>query len=94
MVLGLGTGIALPGTHPARTTPGTPPHPGYTPAPTVTAVHGPGMQSRGSNMVVGLKSVEQLTLDLHFSGSLTITEVHNLSKIGRINNHFLIPGND
>ena len=58
MVLGLGTGIAPPSTHPAthpsHPTPGTPPL-------TVTAVHVLGMLSALTNMVVGLKSVAQLT---------------------------------
>ena len=43
-------------------------------------------------MAVGLRSVDQLSLVAHFSGSQTITEVYNLVGIGRINNHFTIPG--
>ena len=43
---------------------------------------------------VELKSVAQLSLDAHISGFGTITEVYNLSDIGRINNHFVIPGSD
>ena len=50
------------------------------------------MHSGGYKVAVGLKSVEQLTLGLYFSGFLGMTEVYNLSEIGRINNHFLIPG--
>ena len=39
------------------------------------------------NMVVGLISVGQLSLDVHFSGFQGITVVYNLVRIGRINNH-------
>ena len=46
----------------------------------------------GVNSVVGLISVEQLSLDAHFSGLTGMTEVYNLVKIGRINNHNVIPG--
>ena len=45
-------------------------------------------------MVVGLILVAQLTLGVHFSGFLSITEVYNLLEIRRIINHFLIPGKD
>ena len=41
---------------------------------------------------MGLISVAQLTLSLLFSGFLGITEVYNLARIDRINNHFVIPG--
>ena len=44
-------------------------------------------------MVVGLISVDQLSLVPHFSGFPGMTEVYNLVKIGRINNHSYIPGN-
>ena len=84
---GWGTGIALPATHPVSHTPGTPlPHPG-----TSTSAR---RQSRRAKVAVGLKSVDQLTLSVHFSGFLGMTEVYNLLKIGRINNHFFIPGTD
>ena len=43
-------------------------------------------------MAVGLKSVAQLSLDDCFSGFQGMTEVYNLSEIGRINNHLYIPG--
>ena len=43
-------------------------------------------------MVVGLKSVDQVSLYLLFSGFQGITEVYNLMEIGRINNHYDIPG--
>ena len=45
-------------------------------------------------VVVGLKSVGQLSLSVHFSRFLGMTEVYNLVKIGRIINHSVIPGND
>ena len=81
---------------PSRYPPGIPlpHHPGYTPATTVTAVHGLGMQSREVNMVVGLISVGQLSLADQISDISLMTEVYNLAEIDRINNHFTIPGND
>ena len=45
-------------------------------------------------MVVGLRSVAQLTLGTHFSGFLGITELYNLSKLGNPNDHYVIPGNE
>ena len=48
----------------------------------------------GLNMVVGLKSVSQLSLGAHFSDIQGITEVYNLSKIDRINNHSFILGKE
>ena len=79
----MGPGRCLGGyrysTHPALPHPH---HPGYTPSPAVTAVHVPGMLSRGQYMVVGLISVEQLTLDPVFSDIRGITEGYNLVKIG------------
>ena len=84
MVLRVGTGIALPGTHPLPT-PGTPPlHHG-------PVLHPPSVQCRGLNIAVGLISVEQLSLDTHFSDIQGMTEVYNLLRIGRINNHYVIP---
>ena len=44
-------------------------------------------------MVVGLNTVEQLSLSVHFSGLLGITEGYNLVEVGRIINHLGIPGN-
>ena len=83
---GLGTGIALPGTHPAPTTPGTPlpPHP---PLHLSTAWHTLQQQC------VGLISVAQLTLSAHFSRFRGITEVYNLSVAGNTNDHKGIAGN-
>ena len=45
-------------------------------------------------MVVGLKSVAQLSLYDHFSDIELMTEVYNLLEIGRINNHNVIPGTE
>ena len=53
----------------------------------------PAVRTDAKKLGVGLKSVGQLSLSLHFSGLLGITEVYNLSKIGRIINHYDIPGN-
>ena len=70
-----GTGIALPA-HPHI------PHPGYTlpatPYMPYVAPAGAGHQ----NMVVGLISVDQLSLYALFSGLRGITEVYNLMRIG------------
>ena len=85
----VGTGIALPGTHPVPTRPH---HPGYT-LPT-----GPGMlravqwQSQRAKVAVGLKSVAQLSLYARISGFLGITEVYNLLIAGNANDHNVIPG--
>ena len=84
-------GIALPGTHPATHTPGTPPLP--IPAVSMTSVL-PRGRCRRLNSAVGLKSVEQLSLWVQISGFEGITEVYNLVGIGRNNNHFRIPGTD
>ena len=83
----MGTGIALPSTHPIPTTRVHPP-PTRLPVRTMKGV------PRGLNMVVGLKSVEQLTLVAHFSGFQGITEVYNLRIAGNPNNHKLIPGTE
>ena len=42
---------------------------------------------------MGLKSVEQLTLDGLFSGFRGITEVYNLVELGNPDDHYVIPGN-
>ena len=63
-----GTGIALPATHPVRTTPGTPPLP-------ARLDHAADTAPRGTNMAVGLISVAQLSLDVHFSVFQGMTEV-------------------
>ena len=45
-------------------------------------------------MVVGLKSVDQLSLYDRFSDIRDMTEVYNLRIAGRINNHLFIVGTD
>ena len=45
-------------------------------------------------MVVGLISVEQLSLSARISETRGITEVYNLVRIGKKDNHYHIPGND
>ena len=80
----VGTGIApLPAT-PVRTTPGTPP---LDAGPACTHGYTGAGGYHGLNMAVGLKSVAQLTLSVHFSRFRGMTEVYNLMRIGRINNH-------
>ena len=75
---------------PRYTTPGTPlPHP----LVTMSAATAPARCYGGVNMAVGLRSVAQLTLGVHFSRFEGITEVYNLLRIRRINNHLHIPGN-
>ena len=44
-------------------------------------------------MAVGLRSVDQLCLSAQISDIRGITEVYNLVQLGRIINHFVIPGN-
>ena len=80
-------GIALPA-HRSSHTPGTPP------PTTVTAVHGPGMQSPELNMPVGLISVRQLSLYALFSGFQGFTEGYNLAVAGNPNDQNVIPGTD
>ena len=48
----------------------------------------------GANSAVGLKSVAQLSLDVHFSGFQTMTEVYNLRNTGNPNDHKYIPGTE
>ena len=94
----MGPGRCLVGTrystlpaHPQYHTPGTPlPH--RTPEHEDRYVSARG--AARSNMAVGLISVCQLSLDAHISDIGLITEVYNLAKIGRISNHFFIPGNN
>ena len=45
-------------------------------------------------MVVGLKSVRQLSLYVHFSGFIGMTEVYNLLSVGNPDDHKGIPGFD
>ena len=84
MRLVLGTGIALQTTHPA-THPVYPPRVHPCPPRTSTPVSsGP---RRRAQCAVGLKSVGQLSLSIHISDIRGMTEVYNVRKIGRINNH-------
>ena len=71
----------------------TPPDPPVLPLP---RVHPPPsrqysvastVQYRGLNSVVGLRSVDQLSLDGQISGFRGMTEVYNLIVAGIINNH-------
>ena len=71
MVYGWVPGIALPATLP-------PPLPRVHLPPTALAGTAASAPRARYNMVVGLKSVGQLTLDVHFSGFKGITEVYNL----------------
>ena len=78
---------------PSRPTPTAPPrvHPPLPHPGTEKLTHGHDIQV---NMVVGLIYVEQLTLRGQISDILGMTEVYNLVRIGRINNHYCIPGTD
>ena len=71
---GLGTGIALPGTHPA-------PYPGYTPLLPARLDHAAVPHRARHKVVVGLRSVAQLTLRPVFSVLRVMTEVYNLREI-------------
>ena len=57
-------------------------------------LHAPHGHARGVNMAVGLKSVRQLSLCVHFSGFSGMTEVYNLSDIDNPNDHKYIPGKE
>ena len=88
MVLGLGTGIAPPSTH-RYTPPRVHPSPPHAHGRTRTRTARSWTQS---NMVVGLRSVDQLSLDTHFSDIEGITEVYNLTNVGNPNDHNVISG--
>ena len=85
----------VPGIAPSQYPPG--PHTPGTPLPyplvAMSGYTGARAWRPANNMVVGLKSVAQLTLEGLFSGFQGITEVYNLATVGRINNHLSIPGN-
>ena len=87
MRVGLGTGIAHPANHPS-----SPPRVHPSPAPVSPWLM--RAESGGLKVVVGLRSVAQLTLSRQISGFQGMTEVYNLENIGRINNHSVIPGNE
>ena len=76
-----------PPPYPPSHTPGTPSPPHHCYPLCRTA------ESDVLNMVVGLRSVGQLTLDDQISGLRVFTEVYNLLRIGRISDHKYIPGN-
>ena len=83
----MGTGIAPSRTHPVPT-PGTPP---LAPSWHVSVLSG---QCGQLNVVVGLRSVDQLSLDRHFSGFQGMTEGYNLGLAGNPNDHNPISGTD
>ena len=66
-------------------------HPPMPPTATMQVFTGTDGQD---NMVVGLISVDQLTLEPEISRFQGMTEGYNLVKIGRINNHSLIVGTE
>ena len=70
------------------------PHPGYTPPCRYSVIIRYTGQCGQSNSAVGLKSVGQLTLRVHFSDFRGITEVYNLLDAGDPNDHNVIPGTD
>ena len=71
---------------PSHPTPGTPPHCRRRSEHCCT-------MPRGLNLVVGLISVAQLSLDVQFSDFRGITEGYNLVEVGNPNGHNDIPGN-
>ena len=85
---------------PPRYPPGYPPRIHPSPLPRVhPSHHGPlhavlDHGAREPNKAVGLISVDQLSLDVLISGFRGMTEVYNLIEIGRIINHYVIPGNE
>ena len=79
----------VPGIAPSRPTPATPPRV-HLPLPVL--MHAVTQRSAASyKVVVGLRSVDQLTLRARFSDILGITEGYNLAIAGNPNDHFLIP---
>ena len=64
------------------------PHPGYTPGPACYTPGTPRGHHMWDNQAMGLKSVEQLSLSAQISETEGMTEVYNLLRIGRINNHY------
>ena len=84
----MGTRYSTPPSYPGPTTPGTPPP--Y-PHRRHRYTEGSPRQPARLNSAVGLKSVHQLSLCVHFSGFLRFTEVYNLSVAGNPNDHNVIP---
>ena len=87
MRVGLGTGIAPPATHPATA-------PRVHPRTELPSTRQRTTVPRGLKLVVGLKSVDQLTLGLLFSDIRGMTEVYNLVIAEDPNDHKCIPGID
>ena len=89
----MGSGRVLAGYRysPPSHPPSSHPTPG-TPLPRQSALWVLTAVSGQPNSAVGLISVQQLTLDVHFSGSRGITEVYNLALAGIPNDQNLIPG--
>ena len=73
--------------------PPTIPYPGYTSLPPRVYSAGACGYVSQRNMVVGLKSVDQVSLCTRFSGFRGMTEGYNVATAGNPNNHYLIPGN-
>ena len=78
----------LPAT-PVPTTPGTP---SRWPEVRTRWLHHAAGPYHQCNIAVGLKSVDQLSLDLQISGFRGITEVYNLAVVRDPNDHNVIPG--
>ena len=76
-----------PPTHPG------PHYPGYTPPPPLLTREWLGLPYPRVNMVVGLKSVDQLCLYAQISGFRGMTEVYNVRTAGNPNDHNDIPQN-
>ena len=86
----------VPGIAPSRYTQSPPPrvHLPATPTGSAWLVALPHGHVPRLNYAVGLISVGQLSLCAEISESEGMTEVYNLVKVGRNNNHLLIPGNE
>ena len=82
----MGTRYSPPRHHPAI------PHPGYTPLPHLAVYRAPHRPYTEVKEAVGLRSVAQLSLYDHFSGSRGMTEGYNLRIAGNPNDHKSIPG--
>ena len=67
-------------------------YPGYTPPPSRQYSVASTVRYSGCKVVVGFRSVDQLTLSAKISGFQGITEGYNLLYVGRIINHLSIPG--
>ena len=86
--------LVVPGIAPSRTHPPALPRVHLPATPTGSARLGtlPHGHVRELNIVVGLISVDQLSLYGQISETGTMTELYNLLRIGRINNHSAFPG--